>query len=55
MSNISGLTALNISTFDIYICSLIGLAVTAAMVLITEYYTSTDYSPVKDIAESSTT
>jgi K(+)-stimulated pyrophosphate-energized sodium pump len=40
---------------NIYLSALIGLVVTAAMVMITEYYTSTKYKPVKDIAESSTT
>jgi K(+)-stimulated pyrophosphate-energized sodium pump len=40
---------------NLYICTLLGLAVTALMVVITEYYTSTEYQPVKDIAESSTT
>jgi len=43
------------STLNIYLSSLIGLLVTAAMVVITEYYTSTKYKPVKDIAEASTT
>ncbi len=43
------------SVFNIYLASLIGLAVTAAMVIITEYYTSTKYKPVKDIAASSKT
>ena len=38
---------------EIYLASLIGLAVTALMVVITEYYTSTSYKPVKDIAEAS--
>ena len=37
----------------IYGSALIGLALTAAMVIITEYYTSTDYKPVKEIAEAS--
>lgn len=40
---------------NLYWCALIGLAVTALMVVITEYYTSTKYKPVKEIAESSTT
>jgi K(+)-stimulated pyrophosphate-energized sodium pump len=43
------------SVMNIYLTSLIGLAVTAAMVVITEYYTSTKYQPVKDIAKSSET
>ncbi len=43
------------TTLNLYLATLIGLAVTAAMVVITEYYTSTQYKPVKDIAEASTT
>ena len=39
----------------IYGSALIGLALTAAMVYITEYYTGTDYKPVKSIAEASLT
>jgi len=42
-----------IPVLNIYLASLIGLAVTAAMVIITEYYTSTKYKPVKDIAKAS--
>ena len=41
------------SGLNIYLASLIGLVVTAGMVIITEYYTSTAYKPVKDIAEAS--
>lgn len=37
----------------LYICALVGLAVTAALVMITEYYTSTKYAPVKSIALAS--
>jgi K(+)-stimulated pyrophosphate-energized sodium pump len=36
-------------------CAIVGLAVTGALVWITEYYTSTEYRPVRSIAQSSTT
>jgi len=40
---------------SIFYSALIGLALTAALVVITEYYTSTEYSPVKTIANASLT
>ena len=43
------------NNINLFYASLIGLAVTAAVVVITEYYTSKSYSPVKNIAEASTT
>jgi K(+)-stimulated pyrophosphate-energized sodium pump len=39
----------------LYLCSLTGLGVTGLLVWITEYYTSTEYRPVRSIAASSTT
>jgi K(+)-stimulated pyrophosphate-energized sodium pump len=39
----------------LYFCALIGLALTAAMIMITEYYTATEYSPVRKIAAASQT
>ena len=42
-------------SIELWYASLIGLALTAFMVVVTEYYTSTEYSPVKKIAAASTT
>jgi len=44
-----------VTSLHIYYATLIGLALTAAMVWITEYYTATEYAPVRHIAEASTT
>jgi len=43
------------SVMNLYFSALIGLVVTAALVVITEYYTATEYSPVRYVAEASTT
>lgn len=40
---------------EFYYAALIGLALTIAMIVITEYYTATEYAPVKNIAKASTT
>ncbi len=39
----------------LFISALVGLGVTAAMIIITEYYTATTHNPVKDIANASVT
>ena len=50
MSDIEGVDPLKL-----WGTALIGLALTAAMVVITEYYTATEYKPVRKLAESSLT
>jgi K(+)-stimulated pyrophosphate-energized sodium pump len=46
---------LMVSGMDLFICGLTGLGVTGLLVWITEYYTSTNYRPVRSIAMASTT
>ena len=43
------------STTNLYLTTLIGIAVALGMVVITEYFTSKKFSPVKSIAQASTT
>ena len=40
---------------DLYICGIVGFAITGLLIWITEYYTGTNYRPVKTVAQSSTT
>ena len=45
----------NFSPFALFLCGVVGLAVTGLIVWITEYYTGTNFRPVQAIAESSVT
>ncbi len=47
--------ATSITGFDLLVCALIGVALTAAVVVINVYYTSSDCRPVRSIAGASTT
>ncbi len=49
-------TAANaVSVTDLWLCAVIGVAVTALLFVITDYYTSTRFRPVKTIAQASET
>ncbi len=45
-----GMTVMNL-----WLASIVGIALTAAMVVITEFYTATEYSPVRHVAAASET
>ncbi|HMI70420.1 MAG TPA: sodium-translocating pyrophosphatase, partial [Solirubrobacteraceae bacterium] len=45
----------NPSVGDLYLCSIVGIAVTACLFLLTDYYTSTRFSPVKKTSAASQT
>ncbi len=48
-------TGSSVTGVQLWLCSIVGLGVTGFIVWITEYYTASDYRPVRSIAQSSTT
>jgi K(+)-stimulated pyrophosphate-energized sodium pump len=46
---------LSFQGIDLFYCAVIGLIITGLIIWVTEYYTGTDYRPVKSIAQASTT
>ncbi len=47
--------AVGFTGMDLFLCMMIGLAITGLIVWITEYYTGTNYRPVRSIAKASET
>src|SRR6185503_17808323 len=50
-----GAGAISFTGMTLFWCGLVGLAVTGALIWITEYYTGTNFRPVRSIAQSSVT
>jgi K(+)-stimulated pyrophosphate-energized sodium pump len=46
---------MSFNSMNLYLCALAGLVITGLIVVVTEYYTSTAYRPVRSIAQASTT
>jgi K(+)-stimulated pyrophosphate-energized sodium pump len=55
MDNVLTIGAISFTGTTLFLCGVVGLAVTGALIWITEYYTGTGFSPVKRIAQASVT
>ena len=55
LENIYSSANLEFSGFQLYLCGVIGLIITGLIIWVTEYYTGTNFRPVKSVAKSSTT
>jgi K(+)-stimulated pyrophosphate-energized sodium pump len=55
MGTVFAARGVRFTAMDLYWCGVVGLAVTAALIVVTEYYTGTNYRPVRSIAEASRT
>ena len=55
LENTYSISNKSFSGMSLYICGVIGLVITGLLIWVTEYYTGTNYRPVKSVASSSTT
>ena len=55
LENIYKLKNKSFTGIDLYYCGVIGLIITGLLIWVTEYYTGTNYRPVRSVAGSSTT